>query len=302
MSFSESMVKNLSRLLFFFIIFFMISCTKNVSMKKELSKHNGEVIFSLNCIDYKNRPVVTIKDSGVIFYFLVDTGTTLSYVNENFCKKINLSPKEYDNYEGGIVTLYIEDSRYLVDEKKHILKMPVKKSDVFTEKEIDGLLGIDFLSQYENVIFDYKRKKIKFNQPAINNYPIEMYNDISDTFYIYFSLDGIKDYGLLDTGCHGFIVRENYKTDYVELSDDEILEIRKGPNLVKKKMDSVLINKIDIAKITYKNIYGDFAIDERIKMDKAAEKEHRVRSVLGYSFFKNHIIQLDFKNSLFYIK
>lgn len=296
------MVKNLSKLLFaFFITIFMFSCKKNVSMEKELTEHNGEVIFSLNCIDYKNRPVVTIEDSGLIFYFLVDTGSTQSYVNENFCKKINLRPEEYDNFEGGIVTLYIEDSRYLIDEKEHVLKMPVKKSEVFMEKEIDGLLGIDFLSQYENVVFDYKRKKIKFNQLPINNYPIEMYKDISDTFYFFYSLDGIKDYGLLDTGCDSFIVRENYQTDYAEVSDDEIREIRNGPNLVKKKMDKVHFNKIDIGKISYKNMYGYFAIDERVKMNATAEKVHRIRSIIGYSFFRNHIIQLDFKNSLFYI-
>ena len=296
------MVKNLSKLLFvFFITIFMFSCKKNVSMEKELAEHNGEVIFSLNCIDYKNRPVVTIEDSGLIFYFLVDTGSTQSYANENFCKKINLRPEEYDNFEGGIVTLYIEDSRYLIDEKEHVLKMPVKKSEVFMEKEIDGLLGIDFLSQYENVVFDYKRKKIKFNQLPINNYPIEMYKDISDTFYFFYSLDGIKDYGLLDTGCDSFIVRENYQTDYAEVSDDEIREIRNGPNLVKKKMDKVHFNKIDIGKISYKNMYGYFAIDERVKMNATAEKIHRIRSIIGYSFFRNHIIQLDFKNSLFYI-
>lgn len=296
------MKKKLIILLLIILGFVLFFCKKNIPMKKELSKHNDEVIFSLNCKDYKNRPVVSIEDSGIIFYFLIDTGTTRSYVNENFCKKISLPSEEYDNYEGGVVTLYIEDSRYLIDGKEHVLKMPVNKSEEFIEKEIDGLLGIDFLSQYENVVFDYKRKKIKFNQSAINNYPIELYKSIYNTFYIYYSLDGIKDFGLLDTGCHGFIVREDYKIDYVELSDDEIREIRKGPNLLKKKMDSVLFKEIDIGKITYKNIYGDFAIDESIKMNKASEKEHRVRSILGYSFFKNHIIQLDFKNNLFYIE
>ena len=282
-----------------FVLFF---CKKNIPMKKELSKHNGQVNFSLNNTDYKKRPVVTIEDSGVIFYFVVDTGCTQSYVNENFCKKINLSPEEYDNFEGGIVTLCIEDSRYLIDGKEHILKMPVKKIEVFIEKEIDGLLGIDFLSQYENVVFDYKRKKINFNQSAISKYPINMYKNMSDIFYIYYSLDGIKDYGLLDTGCDSFIVRENYQTDYVEFTDDEIREIRNGPNLIKKEMDRVHFNRIDIGRISYKDMYGYFAIDERIKMDATAEKEHRVRSILGYSFFKNHIIQLDFKNNLFYIE
>ena len=130
----------------------------------------------------------------------------------------------------------------------------------------------------------------------------KLLSNYSDIFYIYYSLDGIKDYGLLDTGCDSFIVRENYQTDYVEFTDDEIREIRNGPNLIKKEMDRVHFNKIDIGRISYKDMYGYFAIDERIKMDATAEKEHRVRSILGYSFFKNHIIQLDFKNNLFYIE
>ena len=95
------MKKKLIILLLIILGFVLFFCKKNIPMKKELSKHNDEVIFSLNCKDYKNRPVVSIEDSGIIFYFLIDTGTTRSYVNENFCKKISLPSEEYDNYEGG---------------------------------------------------------------------------------------------------------------------------------------------------------------------------------------------------------
>ena len=184
-------------------------------------------MFSLNCPEFKNRPIVTIEDSGLIFYFLVDTGNTLSFINENGCQKMNFDLDENEDLLGGSVNLYLEDERYLVDGKEHILRMPVRKNEFFSEKEIDGMLGIDFLSQYDNVVLDYKQRKIKFNQSPINSHPIKMYKTSADVFYIYYSLDEIKDFGLLDTGSYVFVVRENYQTDYVEISDMQIQEIIK---------------------------------------------------------------------------
>ena len=100
------------------------------------------------------RPGI-IEDSGLIFYFLVDTGNTLSFINENGCQKMNFDLDENEDLLGGSVNLYLEDERYLVDGKEHILRMPVRKNEFFSEKEIDGMLGIDFLSQYDNVVLDY---------------------------------------------------------------------------------------------------------------------------------------------------
>ena len=280
----------------------LMSGCKNTSFKKQLVNHNGEVIFSLNCPEFKNRPIVTIEDSGLIFYFLVDTGNTLSFINENGCQKMNFDLDENEDLLGGSVNFYLEDERYLVDGKAHILRMPVRKNEFFSEKEIDGMLGIDFLSQYDNVVLDYKQRKIKFNQSPINSHPITMYKTSADVFYIYYSLDGIKDFGLLDTGSDGFVVRENYQTDYVEISDMQIQEIIKHSVYKKEKCNVILFNQIEIAGVSYKDIIGYFAKDERIQMDKDSAKEHRLRSILGYTFFKDHIIQLDFKNNLFYIE
>lgn len=158
---------------------------------------------------------------------MVDTGNTLSFINENGCQKMNFDLDENEDLLGGSVNLYLEDERYLVDGKEHILRMLVRKNEFFSEKEIDGMLGIDFLSQYDNVVLDYKQRKIKFNQLPINSHPITMYKTSADVFYIYYSLDGIKDFGLLDTGSYVFVVRENYQTDYVEISDMQIQEIIK---------------------------------------------------------------------------
>ena len=73
-------------------------------------------------------------------------GNTLSFINENGCQKMNFDLAENEDLLGGNVNLYLEDERYLVDGKEHILRMPVRKNEFFSEKEIDGMLGIDFLS------------------------------------------------------------------------------------------------------------------------------------------------------------
>ncbi|MCF0125701.1 MAG: hypothetical protein HUJ68_08105 [Clostridia bacterium] len=290
----------MKKLFFIFLGFSMVSCKLNKSFKKDLKYHKDEVIFSLNCSDFLHCPVVTIEDSGVILYFLVDTGCTISRINVNGFKKFNLETDQ--NLEDLTFNLFLEDKRYLSDGKNHNLSMTIKNNKVFNETQIDGILGIDFLSQYDNVVFDYKTNKIKFNEPPINNNPIEMFKKRGNGYYVYYSLDGIKDFGLIDTGCDGFVVREKYQTDYIETTENEIEKFIEESDYIKKKSDTVMFNTIKIGNVFFDNIEGYFAIDERIKMSQDATKEHRLRSILGYKFFKNHIIQLDFKNNVFYIE
>ena len=129
-----------------------------------------------------------------------------------------------------------------------------------------------------------------------------MYKKTGNGYYIHYSLDGIKDLGLIDTGCDGFIVRENYTTDYVDISENEIEKFIEESEYIKKKIDTVKFNTITIGNVSFESVEGFLAIDERVKMNQEATKEHRLRSILGYKFFKDHIIQLDFKNNLFYIE
>lgn len=292
----------MKKVLLIFLGLFIFGCISNFAFTNNLLTHNKKINFSLTFSDFVNRPVVSFEDSGILFHFLVDTGNTLSYINENGCQKLNIDLSKESDLYGAYIDFFIEDKRYLVDGKNHTLSMKIRQNETFEEKEIDGMIGIDFLSQYENVVFDYKRKTLYFNQPPITSYPIEMYKTSANVYYIYYKLNEKIDFGLLDTGSDCFVVREDYQNDYVNLDEKVINEFILNSPYIKEKRQRQYFSTITIGNVKYKNVSGLFAIDERIQMNKEATKEHRLRSVLGFSFFNKHKIQLDFKNNLFYIK
>lgn len=291
----------MKKMLFFIPIILMFSCKTNNSFKKELANTDGEISFTLNCKDYKDRPVISLEDSGSIFYFMVDTGTTYSYLNENGLKKCNFDLNENISYENITVTFNIEDKRFLPSDKKIKISMPIGKR---TEKEkyVDGMLGIDFFTMYDNVVFDYKEKKLKFNQSPINENFVKMYKSSANTYYIFYYVNGIEDFGLLDTGAMVFVVRETYKTPYADFSEDEIKKMIEQSEVLNEKVSHINFENINIGHTEYNNMKGYLARDKRLKAEDNAKKSCRFKSSLGTPFYKNHIIQLDFKNSRFYIE
>lgn len=279
-------------------VFLMFICKNNHSFIKDFSKDDDTLSFSLKCPDYKQCPVICIHDSGKDFFFKIDTGTTNSYLYLNGLKKMNLELKEGYTLNDVSVRLYIEDSRLLIDGKSHDVSLYIKEENNYT----DGLLGIDFLSQYDNIVFDYKNKTMKLNQLPINSTPIPMYKKYKNHCYVYYSVDEVLDFGLIDTGAQIYVIREDYKNNYTDISEEEINKLRAGPDIQLKKMNPIFFNEIILGNITYKNIPGRLAIDKHVIVAQKDRKELRKRSTLGTPFFKNHIIQLDFKNSLFYIE
>lgn len=291
----------MKKMLFFIPIILMFSCKTNNSFQKELANTDGEIPFTLNCKDYKDRPVISLEDSGSIFYFMVDTGTTYSHLNENGLKKCNFDLNENISYENITVTFNIEDKRFLPSDKKIKISMPIEK-ETEKEKYVDGMLGIDFFTMYDNVVFDYKEKKLKFNQSPINENFVKMYKSSANTYYIFYYVNGIEDFGLLDTGAMVFVVRETYKTPYADFSEDEIKKMIEQSEVLNEKVSHINFENINIGHTEYNNMKGYLARDKRLKAEDNAKKSCRFKSSLGTPFYKNHIIQLDFKNNKFYIE
>ena len=276
----------------------MFSCKNNHSFIKDFSKDDDTLSFSLRSPDYKHCPVICLHDSGKDFYFQVDTGSTTSYLYLNGLTKMNLELKEGYTLNDVSVRLYIEDSRLLIDGKSHNVSLSIKEENNYT----DGLLGMDFFSQYDNIVFDYKNKTMKLNQLPINSTPIPMYKRPNNLCYVYYYVDEVLDFGYLDTGAQIYVIREDYKNNYTDISEEEINKLRSGPDIQLKKMNPIFFNEIILGNITYKNIPGRLAIDKHVITASDNRKELKKRSLLGTPFFKNHIIQLDIKNNLFYIE
>ena len=228
-------------------------------------------------LDYL-QPVVRWRLNGQDLFMVVDTGSPDNYLIKNGIKK---------GLKGFIASDIMSnpDIRFLVEVNKltYILD-PVGTGTVGYDCEyFDGLLGLTWMTKYNNIVFDYVNKRIDYNQPPISDYDIPMvYGNYSKTYYVPFTFNGKEMLGLIDTG--------SYAT-FVNL-----------PIIGEKKDDNGLyiVHDFCIGNVSYENM--EIKAGDEVISNEGAMRTFAEDNVLGYSCFKDHVIQLDFKNNVFRIK
>ena len=242
------------------------------------NEYNFVIISSLGM----NSPVIKYRMDGKICFMLVDTGCRENWLLKNGIRKIFSGMKFPDDYKVDYkhVKGYVEGLDYILD------------SEVFdgvNPDELDGILGLSWLwknnravEQNDNVVFDYVNNKILFNQKPITEDSIPLiYETAALTYKIPFTFNGRELYGYLDTGC--------YCTSIGQRLDEE-----------KDENGIYIVKDFAIGNVHYeKDILSN--VREGILLDSS---RHFIttNNMLGYPCFKDHIIQLDFKNNVFRIK
>lgn len=319
------LMKTMKMTQFFLIIvfstFFTTSCTTLI--KQENSNTDYEKDFSTREVPYDNcfailpftlnytqsgcYPIIKIKNS----FLLLDTGANFSFVG-----RTGVCDLFYDNYE----KILNQTNEIPKDNNLNILLQPVgywilpsysdeKKSIplFFTNTEItpfDGIIGEDCFQKFSNVIIDYKNKVIVFNGEKIKGESVPMIIDEDGLCFIEFLCSDIKEIGLIDTGSDCFIIRSSFmeKTcNYNHITKEEIEELKKRKVKITEPVN-YSVKEIKIGKIKYKKILGMLGSDSRIKMTDEARGRLTEYSLLGFPFFKDKIIQLDYENKVFRIK
>ena len=151
---------------------------------------------------------------------------------------------------------------------------------------IDGILGVNFLEQYNNVVFDYKNKTVKYNTKPISTNVIPM-KKIDRLYYIPFSIGKDVFWGLIDTGNTCFLISEDSKLLTKDLTS---------------YTDYITVEEVKIGNLTYDNLQALFASHIKYNGNTRSKEYIKYKYILGYPFFKDHIIQLDFENNVFRIK
>lgn len=148
-----------------FIIFVLIgliiySYNTNQSNKYSISFKEG--------LDLTNIPIVTFTDGVTKFNFLIDTGSSESHISSDAAVRLIGTPidteysfrtsTEPDSISKKIDTiLYYKDKEYKIE---LFVNKPLSESFRAIKQEtgvqIHGILGCDFLNQY-NYIIDFKR-------------------------------------------------------------------------------------------------------------------------------------------------
>lgn len=181
------------------------------------------------------------------------------------------------------------------------------RSFLFDKKNVDGILGLDFLMNFEMVVFDYKQKRMFFDcEPmikknlvkVINPYEMPEVNIKSENakivkrespFFISAYVNNEQHDIMIDTGSESAFLL-SAKTE------EELKEAQK---------DRALYKTIKIGKKKYKNVEITYTSSPRVYF---IDEEHNNNvetlklSFLGHEFFKDKIIQFDFKNKTFGIK
>ena len=229
---------------------------------------------------YDNCPAIRWNINGNEVFMLVDTGAAYNYITkrktakkllDGIFNKIELS-KNYGDYEIDF------NVRFPKDDFDYILN-PCYISWYDMQGQ-DGLLGLTWMEKYNNIVIDYKKCRIDYNQPPISETDIPMSKDVKykRQYSIYFTIDGIETYGMIDTG-----------NPFTHLSLDVY-------GLERDENGLYIIDDLCIGDIHYKNFKPDDP------SEVGGSSAFSTENVLGYPCFKDHVIQLDFKNNVFRIK
>jgi hypothetical protein len=317
----------------FFIIIFVV-CPIFISCNSiKCDKKNSEELFDKEfnfVLDYKNyegRPVVFIIINDKKYSFIIDTGSSVNRFYRHGIEKTYGSMREFDKammpafinenknteyrseyeikrdlhsfYKNGGITINMAstDTDGLNENKISFIASPYEKESV------DGLLGLPYFQRYSAVVFNYTNQLIKFTDEPITTGYIPMRLYFNSLLIIDFQADSFIESGIIDTGNNTFVIRKEFEKSTPLLSDDEMSEYLKKDIPQKKGTYKIeKVKRIQIGENVYSDvnaIYGDYVFAHT---NEKARQMFNVCNSLGYTFWKNHVIQLDFKNMVFRIK
>lgn len=165
-------------------------------------------------------------------------------------------------------------------------------------KKIDGVLGLYFFFNCENIVIDYKSNCIVVNADAItgNEVPMRQFGDMA-AVVVKVIINGVEQDSVVAPSFRAVYLRDMYN-EKIDYSDKEIINYAKHGTPRKKTDKSKTVTvQIGDQEVSCKGYFyprwkGDLSGEGNLAM---------VRKInfLGYPVFKGHRIQLDFKNWVF---
>lgn len=251
--------------------------------------------YTTGCIDH---PVVHLKIGKSTYYFLVDTGSpsNLFWGIPDDSMEIN---------EGGNVKTY--GTNIKIDNNFVRIcfsdKWSKELKKYFKPNVIDGIIGEDFLQNYNNVVFDFNNGKICFAGESISDDSTPLLSLSPYYPCIEFTASGKTEYGMIDTGSSFFSIRENFGDGNSYFNSKELYDSAHGKEKLKKSFrNNPIIKDIKIVNQKYKETLAFEWDSNYIRQLEEVLPLARKLSILGNPFWNGHVIQLDFYNNVFRIK
>ena len=244
------------------------------------------------------RPVVNIEINDVIFQFLIDSGANHNVFYNKGLKKAGAFLKDFD-YESLNESLYYTIT--ISGGNIGSVKFSVETDD--KTLEYDGILGIPFLLQKSDVVtFDYKNNKVIFSQADIEGkkeplIPVSLAGN-APVYFMEIIIENRKEYFLFDTGNYAFVLRSNYDTEKaIYPTEDVILELLNRDYKKTNRFKKVKLAPFSFGNAKYDGmtaIYNDYFYSHASLF---AKRTFSSFSSAGYPFFKDRIIQVNFKEN-----
>lgn len=308
-AFGDNMKKNF--LIIFLSSLFFFSCSlKGTSWEnlKPCRINSLEIDFALDFPVAKNIPVVKLRMAGIDYFMVADTGcenSILFNINENnessFLKIKTMNDFQYveinENIDGKLFKSEFVNSSYgdiLIDGNNDFSKL-------------SGILGLSFFKLHENVVIDYKKQKILFDNQSncFQKNEMDMYDSGNGLYVIDFLFNGCREKGLIDTGCDLFVTRVNFGNDVIDIEPNDFRSFYyKNLNVPVRaltKSKTIKRDNVLIGDIKYKRIRSVEGTDEERNATWRIINTTMYYNLLGSEIFKNHLIGIDFKRNKFCI-
>ena len=150
-----------------FIFILLFTCISIFAV----SENNKEYFEFVN-----EYPTINLQIAEQDFVFLLDSGSNKSFLSNKMIKKLGIEDLNNKKATQNILEEFDESKAYFYIKLSDFQIGPenIKEIKLFSEKEkssffekysdIDGILGLDVLHEFSNLIIDYKNKRIYFNK------------------------------------------------------------------------------------------------------------------------------------------
>jgi hypothetical protein len=164
----------------------------------------------------------------------------------------------------------------------------------------DGIIGLTFFGNCKNMVIDYKHHVIELDADPLPTVPLSMRK--LDTLGLYVTdvtIDGRNQPALIDTGAEFLFLRDDYNSGRV-YSDAEIVD-HSLHGKAGKSLPGFKTVQLELGNIRSK-YRGYRTTNMLMSGTESGNAFGQICSILGYSVFNRHRIQLDFEHKQFRIE
>ena len=292
---------------------------------EEMSRERTEkrIPFTMNFKWCFGKPVIDFDPEHHI-YMQVDTGFTRNWYYTSCLRKMGLSDDDFMKEVIAEVRKNHKDvsdahpsdkelSDYLQNSWKNFTEnylaeawmnnTPLRYNSVSRES-FDGVLGQDFLMQYDRVTFDFVNNYLILDDKKLDGTEIPFVQTDNKEILINFTYNGASELAMIDTGNYCFTPRHNLgdgKQDY-DIKDYSKYGLAYNGDIPVTPRVMQTYDGIQIGHITYNNMKGAYSTIRGSGFVKGSQAHMMKLNNLGNVFFYDHVIQIDYADKVFIIK